>query len=147
MQIKIICVGKFTKEFLPLARKYEELLKKLFSFKIVEIKEITFKDKSVTLKKEREKIEKYIDKGDNVILCDVKGKNFSSSEEFSEFLYSMQKVCFIVGSSFGLSENLIKKYPAISFSKLTFSHQIFRIMLYEQIYRAYCIKTGHPYHK
>lgn len=86
-----------------------------------------------------------------VIACDRGGTNLSS-QEFSKELGKAQsqgaRVCLIIGGSHGLSEHLLKKARlVISFSRLTFPHELFRIMLLEQLYRAFTIITGKKYHK
>jgi 23S rRNA (pseudouridine1915-N3)-methyltransferase len=84
----------------------------------------------------------------NFICFDKVGKKMSS-EEFSKNLYkSNEKVHLVIGGAFGLSDEIKEKASkVISFSDMEFSHEIFRVMLLEQIYRAYCIFNNHPYHQ
>lgn len=98
------------------------------------------------LKKEEEKILKAIKPGKTVAMC-IEGKQLSS-ENFCEVLNTSETINFIIGGSFGLSEN-VKKCADImlSFSKMTFPHRLFKIMLLEQIYRSYKITSGGKYHK
>jgi len=86
-----------------------------------------------------------------VIVCDRSGKMLSS-EQFAAELRQLQdrgaRACLIIGGSHGVSEQLLSKaHLAISFSRLTFPHELFRIMLLEQLYRAFAIITGKKYHK
>jgi len=84
----------------------------------------------------------------NFICFDKVGKKMSS-EEFSKNLYkSNEKVHLVIGGAFGLSDEIKEKASkVISFSDMEFSHEIFRVMLLEQVYRAYCIFNNHPYHQ
>ena len=86
-----------------------------------------------------------------IIACDRGGKPLSSIQ-FADELRRLQdrgaRVCLIIGGSHGLSENLLAKAQlAVSFSRLTFPHELFRIMLLEQLYRAFTIIAGKKYHK
>jgi 23S rRNA (pseudouridine1915-N3)-methyltransferase len=92
-----------------------------------------------------------ISKNDFVISWDLDGNNIGS-KDFSNFILDCQKlrkkIIFIVGGSFGLSPNVIKRSDKVfSASKLTFPHRIFRLLLVEQIYRAHTIISNMPYHK
>jgi 23S rRNA (pseudouridine1915-N3)-methyltransferase len=92
-----------------------------------------------------------ISKNDFVISWDLDGNNIGS-KDFSNFILDCQKlrkkIIFIVGGSFGLSPNVIKRSDKVfSASKLTFPHRIFRLLLVEQIYRAHTIINNMPYHK
>lgn len=86
-----------------------------------------------------------------VICLDPKGKA-RDSLELSDYLFDQwekggARLAFVIGGSDGLPESLRKKYPLISFSKLTFTHQLTRLILIEQVYRAFQIRRGSPYHK
>ena len=78
----------------------------------------------------------------NIIILSEEGKNISS-REFSELI--KENITFVIGSSYGLSENVKKQGKLISLSKMTFNHQLARIILLEQIYRSYCIIKNLPY--
>jgi 23S rRNA (pseudouridine1915-N3)-methyltransferase len=101
---------------------------------------------------EGEKILKVIDQDDFVIALAIEGKMldsyaFSKMIE-SHFNYSHKRIVFIIGGSHGLSAEVLNKVDLkISFSKLTFPHQLMRLILIEQIYRALMIQKNHPYHK
>ena len=87
--------------------------------------------------------------GKNEYICFDKTGFKMSSEEFSKILYkSNQKIKLVIGGAFGLSEKIKKEAKGIiSFSDMEFSHEVFRVMLLEQIYRANCIFNNHPYHQ
>ncbi len=89
---------------------------------------------------------------DTVILTDLRGREFSSPELADKLkgymLDGRSRLCFIIGGSNGVSDEVFARADLkLSFSRLTFSHQIFRIMLLEQLYRAFKIMNGEPYHK
>lgn len=148
--IKIICLGSIKEEFFKEAiKEYQKRLSKYTKLQIIELKDES--DKNNPLQKEKENIIKHINDKDNVIILDIKGKELTS-EEFAEFinneLTNYSNMTFIIGSSNGLDEE-IKKLTTkkISFSHLTFPHQLFRIILLEQIYRGFKILNNEKYHK
>lgn len=156
IKIKLICVGKIKENyFVDAVKEYEKRLSRFCQFQIKEIKEENFNDnptqsqiKSI-IKKEGENILREI-KGEAVLL-DIQGKEYSSVE-FANFLKSNidkgAEITFIIGGSYGVSEE-VKKMATnrISFSKMTFPHTMFRVMLLEQTYRAFTIINGAKYHK
>lgn len=148
--IKIICLGSIKESYLREAiEEYKKRLSKYTKLEIVELKDE--KDTSNPLKKEKENILKHIDSKDNIIILDINGKEMTS-EEFSQFinkeLTMYSNITFIIGSSTGLdSEIKGLSNKRISFSRLTFPHQIFRIILLEQIYRSFKIINNETYHK
>ena len=148
--IKIICLGSIKEEFFKEAiKEYQKRLSKNTKLQIIELKDES--DKNNPLQKEKENIIKHINDKDNVIILDIKGKEVTS-EEFAYFinneLTNYSNMTFIIGSSNGLDEE-IKKLTTkkISFSHLTFPHQLFRIILLEQIYRGFKILNNEKYHK
>ncbi len=104
-------------------------------------------DLTTSMHNEAEKILKAIPARCKVVLLDETGKQFSS-EQFSEnFIAPGVDLCFIVGGSYGVSKDVFDRADyVVSLSKLVFPHQIVRIILTEQIYRAHTINAGHPYH-
>lgn len=150
--IKIICLGKIKEQFFKEAEK--EYLKRITKYSKINIIELPDeKDINIQqcLKKESENILKHLKEKDNLIILDIKG-NQKTSEEFSkminEELTNNSNITFLIGSSNGLDEqikNLTNK--KISFSKMTFPHQMFRIILLEQIYRGFKIMNNESYHK
>ena len=103
------------------------------------------------LKLEAELITEKIPSDSYLILCDMKGEKMSSrglSMLFEKLIHENLKICFVVGGSFGISENLkTKSNKMLSASNFTFPHRLFRIILVEQIYRAISIINNAPYHK
>lgn len=148
--IKIICIGNLKENYLKEAEKeYQKRLSKYTKLEIIELKDE--KDTNSPLKKEKDSILKHINQKDNLIILDIKGKEYTS-EELSSFinkeLTTHSNITFIIGSSNGLDEE-IKRLTSkkISFSHLTFPHQLFRILLLEQIYRSFKIINNETYHK
>jgi 23S rRNA (pseudouridine1915-N3)-methyltransferase len=103
------------------------------------------------LKLEAELITQKIPSDSYLILCDMKGEKMSSrglSTLFEKLIHQNLKICFVIGGSFGISENLkTKSNKMLSASNFTFPHRLFRIILVEQIYRAISIINNSPYHK
>ena len=143
--IKIICVGKIKESFYREATL--EYLKRLSKYHKVEIIEVM----DSNIKGEKELILKKIDRKDYIVTMEIEGNNLSSIE-LSKFidktLITNSNITFIIGGSDGLDEE-IKKLSnyKLSFSRLTFPHQLFRVILLEQIYRAFKIINNESYHK
>ena len=150
--IKIICFGKIKEDYFNMAiEEYLKIIKKYTKIEIIELKDYVDTDKKECLNKEKEELLKHIKKSDNLVIMDINGKEYDSVS-FSSFIdkeitYN-NNVVFIIGSSLGLHKSiydLTNKY--ISFSRLTFPHQLFRVILLEQIYRSYKILNNETYHK
>jgi len=150
--IKIITVGSIKESYLREAiEEYKKRLSKYTSLEIIECKDEGLVEKEKTLKLEEEKILKYINEKDYIITLEIEGKEFTS-EEFAEKIDKIQiensNITFIIGGSYGLSDNIKSKSNLkLSFSKMTFPHQLFRVILLEQIYRAFKINHHESYHK
>ena len=150
--IKIICVGKIKEKFYREAlEEYEKRLSKYTKLKIIEVEDINLDNEELIKQKEKEQILKHIEKKDYVITLEIEGKQLSSielSKKIEEIETINPNITFIIGGSYGL-DNEIKNTSnyKLSFSKLTFPHQLFRVILLEQIYRAYKIKNNESYHK
>lgn len=156
MNINIICVGKIREKYIK--NGIEEFLKRInpySSIKIIEIPAEDIKNDNLTekkLEKEADKILSKIKENSFVIVLDANGKPLTS-ENFAKKLGSISskginQVFFIIGSSEGLSKKVKQKADFIlSFSKMIFPHQLMRLILVEQIYRAYKILKNEPYHK
>ncbi len=159
MKIDILCAGKIKEAFYRDAlNEYAKRLGKYCKINIYEVKDeqtpdrISDKEKNKILGIEGERIRKYID--DRAFLCvlAIEGKKYSS-ESFASMLKeaedkSIGKIQFVIGGSLGLDESIKKQADAsISFSDMTFPHQLMRVILLEQIYRSYRIRSGEPYHK
>ena len=156
MKIKIIALGKIKEKFLK--EGINEFLKRLTpyaSVSVLELSPIEIKDENLTEKillEEGEKILSNIKPLDFVITMEIGGKQFSS-EEFASKIKTLtndgvQEIVFVIGSSCGIGENVSKRANLkMSMSKMTFLHQFARLILIEQIYRAFKIIKGETYHK
>ncbi len=150
--IKIICLGKIKESFYNQAlEEYQKRLKKYHEIEIIELKDYPDTNIEEALKKEAEEIKKALKPKDNPILLDINGIP-KTSLEFAKLiekdLTTNSNITFIIGSSNGVSKeikSLIDK--KISFSSLTFPHQLFRVILLEQIYRSFKIINNEQYHK
>lgn len=144
--IKIICLGKLKEKYLvELVNDYEKRINRYHKLEIIELKD------EDTLEKEEEKILKYIEEKDFVITLEIEGKEMTSEELASlldKTFITRSNITFVIGSSLGLSEKIksLSNY-ALSFSKMTFPHGLFRGILLEQIYRAFKINNNESYHK
>ena len=148
--IKIICVGKIKEKYLTLA--IDEYLKRLSKYVKIDIVEIKDEANSeVALKIEGEKILSKIRNEDYVITLDIDGENISSLEfasKIDKIFNNNSKLVFVIGGSYGLADEVKKRSNySLSFSKMTFPHQLFRVIVLEQIYRAYKINNNESYHK
>jgi 23S rRNA (pseudouridine1915-N3)-methyltransferase len=150
--IKIICVGKIKEKFYREAlEEYKKRLSKYTKLKIIEVEDINLDNEELIKQKEKEQILKNIEKKDYIITLEIEGKQLSSvelSKKIEEIETFNSNITFIIGGSYGL-DNEIKNMSnyKLSFSKLTFPHQLFRVILLEQIYRSYKIKNNESYHK
>ena len=153
MKITIITVGKLKEKYLKDAiAEYTKRLSKSCKLEIIEVADEKTPDQASVLvengirRKEGERILKHIKEGAYVITLEINGK-LLSSEEFSDKIEQLG-IQGKIGGSIGLSEEVLEKSDyALSFSKMTFPHQLMRVILLEQIYRAYRIIEGAPYHK
>ena len=141
--IKILCVGKIKETFYQEAvLEYVKRLSKYTKIEIIECKDYNDKADNV-LVKEKEELEKHIDDKDYVITLEITGQELSSvalAKKLDDIYLTNSTITFIIGGSLGLHEDIKKRSNyALSFSKLTFPHQLFRVILLEQIYRAFKI--------
>lgn len=150
--IKILCVGKIKESFFKEAiLEYVKRIKKYSKIEIIEVPDIDLNNENINLEKERDNLIKYINDKDYIITLEIAGKEFNS-EMFAELidktLITNSNITFIIGGSYGLHNDIKKKSNlSLSFSKLTFPHQLFRIILLEQIYRSFKIIKNESYHK
>ncbi|MCR4841306.1 MAG: 23S rRNA (pseudouridine(1915)-N(3))-methyltransferase RlmH [Lachnospiraceae bacterium] len=159
MKISILCVGKIKEKFYSDA--VAEYMKRLGRYADVTIYEAADEKTPDGASKELERQikekegKRLLDKWDSsayTFVLAINGKQFSS-EKFSEKIeelgvYGTSHIQFVIGGSLGLSDEIIKKADALlSFSQMTFPHQLMRVVLLEQIYRAYRIMKNEPYHK
>ncbi len=149
--IKVLCIGKIKESFYREA--IDEYLKRLSKYKKIEIIELNdFNyDKEKTIKEESNLIISKLNNNDYKILLDINGNmldSISLSKKINDSLISNSNITFIIGGSYGVSEELRKIVDyRLSFSNLTFPHQLFRVVLLEQIYRSFKIINNEEYHK
>ena len=150
--MKLICVGKIKEKYLNDAiDEYKKRLSKYTKLDIVVLPDISYNEIDKVKKEEGKLILKHLKETDNVIILDINGIELSSVELTNKLcrLESVNSnITFIIGGSYGLSEEVKKRANfSLSFSKLTFPHQLFRVILLEQIYRTYKIRNNENYHK
>lgn len=158
LNVNIICVGSLKEKFFTDAvSEYTKRLSRYCKFNVIELSEEKIADKATdsqienTLKKEGEKILSKVGKGDYVVAMCIEGKIISSEDlasKLNDISMSSGSVDFIIGGSWGLSDEVKRRADfKLSVSKMTFPHQLFRVMLCEQIYRAFSINANAKYHK
>ena len=155
MKIRIIALGKIKENFLK--DGINEFLKRLTpyaSVEIVELSPVEIKDEQIekALKEESEKIFAHIKPDSFVITLEIQGKQLSSEEFASKInevtISGVGELVFVIGSSCGLASEISNRANfKLSFSKMTFLHQFARLILVEQIYRAFKILKNETYHK
>lgn len=157
--IKIICIGKLKEKYLVDAiKEYEKRLKIMCKFEIIELSEYKICDNPNQTEidkcknEEGKSILKKITERDFLIPMCIEGTNISSEDLSKKIedisLKGFSKICFIIGGSHGISDEIKQKSNyKLSMSKMTFPHQLARVMLAEQIYRALSITQGTKYHK
>ncbi|MDZ4756895.1 MAG: 23S rRNA (pseudouridine(1915)-N(3))-methyltransferase RlmH [Bacteroidota bacterium] len=155
MKIKVLCIGTLSHKYLGEGVSYYiQKLKHYGRFELVELKVPKNKqteDAAQVKKNEFVLFGKHINAGDTLILLDDKGQQFDSVA-FANYIqvqtnHTPGNLVFCIGGAFGFDDELYKIAKAkISFSKLTFNHQIFRLILFEQLYRACSILKNEPYH-
>lgn len=147
--IKIICIGKLKEDYLKKAM--EEYKKRITKYSKIEMIELEDESNGNILEKEKTRILKYINEKDYVITLEIDGSSIDSmelSKKIESIYLNYSNITFIIGGSYGLHDDIKKRSNyALSFSKLTFPHQLFRVMLLEQIYRSFKIMHHETYHK
>ena len=156
IKVKIVCVGKIKDKYLEIG--IGEYLKRLSSYAKVEIIEV--KDEKITNNDSEEHVKdiegkriiEKLDKNYFNIFLDVHGKEISSEElaTYTQNLIDSGKgnICFVIAGSLGFSKDVLKYANfRLSFSKMTFTHQMIRLLLLEQIYRVFKINNNEVYHK
>lgn len=159
MKITLITVGKIKEKYLKDAiYEYSKRLSKYCKFEIIEVAdEKTVEHASEVMEeqiraKEAERILKHIKEDAFVITLEILGKQLSSEELATKIdqlgIAGTSHIIFVIGGSIGLGQTVLKRSNyALSFSKMTFPHQLMRVILLEQVYRSYRIINGEPYHK
>ena len=149
--IKIICIGKIKEKFYQEAiLEYKMRISKYTNIEIIELPDYNY-DIKKTIASEYNNIMKVLNKSDYNILLDINGTELDSisfAKKIDETLNYNSNITFIIGGSYGVLDELknIVNYR-LSFSKMTFPHQLFRVILLEQIYRAFKINHNEEYHK
>ena len=159
MNITVICIGKLKEKYWTAAiDEYSKRLKSYCSLEIIELKEARLPDKAgpaeelAVKEAEGEEILKKIKDNQYVITLEVKGKMLSS-EKLAEKMETLaidgqSNVVFVIGGSLGLSAAVSRRANfKLSFSEMTFPHQMMRVILLEQVYRAFKINRNEAYHK
>ena len=150
--IRIICVGKIKEKYLRDAiEEYSKRLSKYTKLEIIEVKDESKMDTNDIMKKEAISIEKYINNKDYNIVLDIEGEELSSltfAKKLDKIFIGSSNINFIIGGSVGIDDSIKEKANLrLSFSRMTFPHQLFRVILLEQIYRAFKIINNESYHK
>lgn len=159
MKITVIAVGKIKEKFYRDAiAEYEKRLSRYCKLEIIQVEDEKTPDNAseaeeeIIRKKEADRILKLLKEDACVVTLEIAGRMYDS-EEFAHTIDKMQTsgishIQFVIGGSLGLHSQVCKKADlAVSFSRMTFPHQLMRVVLLEQIYRAYRIIHGEPYHK
>lgn len=159
MNVKILCVGKIKEKFYRDAiLEYSKRLSKYCNLQIIEVsyektsETASTNEMEIVKNKEGERLLKHLKERDFVIALAIQGTQ-QDSVAFSKYIENLgltgnSSVAFVIGGSLGLSNDLLARSDAqISFSKMTFPHQLMRVILLEQIYRAMRIMNNEPYHK
>ncbi len=159
MRITILSVGNIKEKYLKDAiEEYSKRISKFCKIDFIQVNDEAIvenpSDKQMELVKEKEgeKIIKALPKSCYKIVLDLKGVMLSSDELANKlldvFTYNGSHICFIIGGSLGLSNEVLQKADYhLCFSKMTFPHQLMKVILLEQIYRAFKIINNEPYHK
>ena len=159
LKITILCVGKIKeKYFSDAVAEYKKRLGRYCRMEIIEVadekapEDISAAMEEDIKRKEGERLLKSIREGDYIIALAIEGEQLSSVELAKKLdklaTRGISQIVFVIGGSLGLSkEVLARAKEKISFSKMTFPHQLMRVILLEQVYRAFRINQGVPYHK
>ncbi len=159
MKITLVSVGKLKEKYLK--QGIQEYMKRLSAYAKVDIVEVADEKAPENMsdaemlevkRKEGERILSHISQDTYVITLEINGKMLSSEQLAAKMdelaTYGKSKIAFVIGGSLGISEDVQKRSDlALSFSKMTFPHQVMRLVLLEQVYRAFRINRGEPYHK
>ncbi|WP_078556351.1 23S rRNA (pseudouridine(1915)-N(3))-methyltransferase RlmH [Bacillus alkalicellulosilyticus] len=159
MNISVISVGKLKEKYLTLGiNEYKKRLGAYAKIEIIEVSDEKAPEQLSELEmeqvkaKEGERILAKLSPDTYVIALAIEGKMMTSEQLAQELdslaTYGKSKIAFIIGGSLGLSKNVMERAnSSLSFSKMTFPHQVMRLLLLEQVYRAFRINRGEPYHK
>ena len=155
MKIKLLAIGKTdNKNLIQLIDEYQKRLKHYIKFEleiIPDIKNVKNLSESQQKEKEGDLILSKLQNTDQLVLLDDKGKDFTSIE-FSKYLQKkmnsgIKQLVLVIGGPYGFSDSVYKKSTGkVSLSKMTFSHQMIRLFIVEQLYRGFTILRNEPYH-
>lgn len=150
--IKIVCVGKIKEKYFKEAiNEYIKRIGKYTKLEIIEINDLDRLNIADVLKKEGESILKHIKDRDYVVTLEIEGIKMNSIElasKIDNMLFKNSNITFVIGGSYGLSDEVKNRSNfKLSFSDFTFPHQLFRVILLEQIYRSFKINNNESYHK
>ncbi|MBO5484117.1 MAG: 23S rRNA (pseudouridine(1915)-N(3))-methyltransferase RlmH [Lachnospiraceae bacterium] len=159
MKITILAVGKVKEKYFTGAiQEYSKRLSRYCKLELIEVADEKTPDKAsqreeeLIRQKEGERLKKYLREDAYVITLAIEGKQ-TTSEGFAEKIHTLgvqgkSHIIFVIGGSIGLAPEILNQADEkLSFSKMTFPHQLMRVVLLEQIYRGYRIINGEPYHK
>ncbi len=159
MNIRIVAVGKIKEKYIQEGiKEFTKRLSRYCSLEVIEIDDekapenLSEKEMEIVKKKEGDKILSKIPQNSFIISLEIKGKQLSSEElskKVEELMVNgINDITFVIGGSLGLSIDVINRSNfKLSFSKMTFPHQLMRLVLLEQVYRGFRIMKGEPYHK
>ena len=159
MRINVVCVGKIKEKYFTMAiDEYSKRLSRYCKLNIIELPDEKTPDNASEAqelqikKKEGERILSHIKDQEYVIALAIQGKMLDSVELAKKIdslgTYGDSQITFVIGGSLGLADDVLKRANMkLSFSPMTFPHQLMRVVLLEQVYRAYRINCGEPYHK
>ena len=151
--IRLVCVGKVRDEhLLALISDYQKKISRYHKLEIIEVRDEPIRDnEKQVLDIEADRLLNVIDKNDYVILLDLHGRSIDSpgfAEKLDQLFIRYPKICFVIGGSLGLGEKILARAnERMKLSDLTFLHQMTRLILLEQIYRAFKILNHETYHK
>lgn len=150
--IKIITVGSIKEKYLKEAiEEYKKRISRYTNVEIIEVNDEGYVEKEKAIKLEGKKILKHVNNKEYLITLEIEGKQLTSEEfakKIDNILIESSNITFVIGGSYGLSDEIKQKSNLhLSFSKMTFPHQLFRVLLLEQIYRSYKINNNESYHK
>ncbi|KXB58905.1 23S rRNA (pseudouridine(1915)-N(3))-methyltransferase RlmH [Gemelliphila asaccharolytica] len=158
MKIKILCVGKIKEKFFNEALlEYKKRLSGYCKIEIIEVSDEKIKyendsNKEIAMKKEGERLLAKIKDNDYLITLEIKGEKMSSENLANKInklsIEGVSNIVFLIGGSYGINKEVRNRSNfSLSFSEMTFPHQLMRVVLLEQIYRTFKINKNEPYHK
>jgi len=151
MKLRILWVGKSKEEWVKEAvTEYTGRIRRYTPLELAEVRDEKGAAAEDMRRRECERLEKHIPPNARVVMLDEHGEQMDS-RIFSEFISKQRdsgcgEMVFIIGGAYGFSEEFRKRGKLVSLSKMTFTHQMIRVFLLEQIYRAFTIMNGEPYH-